>query len=201
MNQIEREHLYERIEAQLAARLDDYGLRHCKSTAAMAKIMAGIYHVDPETAYLAGLLHDWDRCVPHDELVETARGIGIPITPEVLAAPPILHAHTGAAAVAAAFPEVPQEVITAIKHHTVGVPDMSDLDKLVYIADMIEPTRTNPHVDTLREMVGTIGLDALFMQAYQNTMMHLVRNKKVMHPATTKVWNALLLKEQESNNS
>ncbi len=189
--------LVARIKELLEAREDEYGYRHSCSCGEFCELVAPLYHIDPETAYLAGLLHDWDRCTPKPELIEQARAEGFDITPEVEAAPQILHAHTGARKVARAFPELDPEIIHAIEHHTVGVPHMSDLDKLVYVADMIEPTRLNPQLDDLREMVGTVDLDTLFMEAYQRSMLHLVRNRKVMHPETIRVWNALVMQSEQ----
>ena len=181
-------------DPQLKERLDDYGYRHSYATADTARDLAFIYGLDEDVAYLAGLLHDWDRCILDEEIIARARDYGMDVSPEALVAPKILHAHTGAIAAQEAFPELPPELITAIRHHTVGAPEMSDLDKALYIADMIEPSRTHPRSMTLREMVGTIGLDALFLQAYRRTMEHLIENHKVMHPDTTKVWNALMMK-------
>ena len=184
--------IVERALPLMKERLDDYGYSHSLSTADTARDLAFIYQADPDAAYLAGLLHDWDRCILDEDIIARARTYGFELTPEALEAPKILHAHTGAEAVHETFPELPLEVITAIRHHTVGVPHMNDLDKVIYIADMVEPGRTNPAIPALREMVGTIGLDALFIQAYQKSMLHLINNRKVMHPDTCKVWNALM---------
>jgi len=184
----------ERATPLLKARLDDYGYLHSCNTADTARDLAFIYQVDSNEAYIASLLHDWDRGQPKGYLISAAQDIGIEITPEVLAAPQILHAHTGAAHIEKLFPELPPSVITAIRHHTVGNEDMSELDKLVYVADMIEPTRSSPAVASMREMVGTTCLNSLFLQAYQATMLHLIHNRKVMHPRTTEVWNALIMK-------
>ena len=182
----------------LEERLDDYGYLHSCKAAETARDIAFIYQVDTDEAYTAALLHDWDRGQSKDYLVASARDIGIEITAEVLAAPQILHAHTGAAHIKELFPQLPESIIIAVKNHTVGDENMDKLDKVIYVADMIEPTRSSPAVTSLREMVGTIDLDALFLQSYQATMMHLIRNKKVMHPRTTEVWNALTMKGMPS---
>ncbi|MCL2525989.1 MAG: bis(5'-nucleosyl)-tetraphosphatase (symmetrical) YqeK [Coriobacteriia bacterium] len=181
----------------LKERLDDYGYAHSLYAAQTARDLAVIYAaegVDPQDAYLAALLHDWDRGLDRETLLAEATTIGIELTPEVLAAPQILHAHTGAAQVKHIFPNTPDSIITAIRHHTVGDEDMDALDKIIYIADMIEPTRDSAIVHTLREQVGTVDLNTLFLQAYQATMLHLIHNRKVMHPRTTEVWNALIMK-------
>jgi len=184
--------IVERALPLLEERLDDYGFRHSLSTADTARDLALIYQVDADNAYLAGLLHDWDRCILDDDIIARAKSYKLELSPEALEAPKILHAHTAAIAVHETFPELPAEVINAIAHHTVGVPDMTDLDKVMYIADMIEPLRTHPIIPTLREMVGTVGLDALFIQAYQKSMLYLINNLRVLHPDTCRVWNALM---------
>ena len=184
--------IFEKALPLLKERLDDYGYHHSLGAASTARDLALIYQVDPDEAYLAGLLHDWDRCILNEDIIARARAAGMELCPEALEAPKILHAHTGAQAVHETFPELPASVIAAIRHHTVGVPHMSNLDKVVYLADMVEPGREGPVVATLREMVGTIDLEALFIQAYQKSMLHLIHNHKVMHPDTCKVWNSLM---------
>ena len=177
----------------LQERLDDYGYQHSLSAAQTAFDLAFLYNVNSDDAYLATLLHDWDRGQPWEYLLETAQHIGIEVNAEIEAAPFILHAHTGAYQVQKLFPELPPHIITAIRHHTVGSENMSDLDKVVYIADMMEPTRVSPGADTMRELAGTLPLDQLFVEAYYSTMLHLIHNRKVMHPQTTHVWNTLLM--------
>ncbi|MCL2606037.1 MAG: bis(5'-nucleosyl)-tetraphosphatase (symmetrical) YqeK [Coriobacteriia bacterium] len=189
--------VHEQALPLLRERLDEYGYMHSCNTAETAEYLAGLYQVDSGEAFIAGLLHDWDRGHARDQLIARARDIGFDITPEVVAAPQILHAHTGAADVRKIFPHLPDSVITAIRHHTVGSRDMSDLDKVVYIADMIEPSRSSEAVTMLRDVVGVVDLDTLFLQAYQATVMHLVKNRKVMHFDTTRVWNALIMKEMD----
>ncbi|MCL2680469.1 MAG: bis(5'-nucleosyl)-tetraphosphatase (symmetrical) YqeK [Coriobacteriia bacterium] len=178
----------------LQQRLDDYGFLHSCKTAETARSLAECYGSDPQLAYTAALLHDWDRGQAADDLLSRAADIGIEVTDEVRAAPQILHAHTGAAAIRELFPQLPESVITAIRHHTVGAYHMSDLDKIVYIADMIEPSRSSQPAAELRALVAVTDLDRLFLQAYQATVLSLIRNKKVMHFHTTQVWNALIMK-------
>ena len=69
---------------------------------------------------------------------------------------------------------------------------MSDLDMVVYLADMIEPDRGFPGVDDLREAVGTVPLPDLFALGYQHSVSHLVSARRRIHPATVAVWNTLV---------
>ena len=188
----ETQTLRERAEALLKERLDEAGFRHSKGVATCAHTMATLYGEDPQDAYLAGLLHDWDRECSPEQLVESAQRCGIALNTVMRAHPRLLHAHTGAAAVAARFPQLKPSIIKAIESHTVGSIPMSDLDKIVYVADMIEPGRTYRQVESLRKMVGKVGLDALFCLCYQQSLYHLITHEKALHPDTLSVWNSLM---------
>jgi len=83
-------------------------------------------------------------------------------------------------------------VVDAVARHTVGSAQMTALDKVVYIADMIEPGRDYEGVDELRKIAATAPLDELFVSAYQQSVAHLVRSRKRIHPQTVAVWNALI---------
>ena len=183
---------YAAAEELVASRLSPGALAHSQGVAATAATLAARYGVDVDAARLGGLLHDWDRERSHDELLGDATQGGLEITEADRVVPYLLHARTGASALRVAFPELSDEVATAVANHTVGCVDMSALDKVVYIADMIEPHRDYPGVDALREMATRDELDVLFAAAYQQSVMYLIRNRKRIHPDTVAVWNALV---------
>lgn len=183
---------YEQALEALSERLSDDALAHSKGVADTAALLAGLYGVDGVKARIAGLLHDWHRELDDEELLEEAREADLHVLAEELHAPRLLHARTGAADVEGAFPCIDDEIVSAIARHTVGSPDMTDLDKVVWVADMIEPHRDFDGVDDLREAVGTVSLDDLFALAYQASVAYLVARRKRMHPATLEVWNALV---------
>lgn len=191
-------------EKAIEGRLDTYGALHSIKTAETAQMIATLYCVDSTDAYLAGLLHDWDRVDSRENLIAKAKRYDLELDEIILQYPQLLHAHTGAIDARKHFLTLAEEtqrfdigdhVFHAIYNHTVGDTEMSDLDKVVYIADMIEPTRSFPAIDSLREAVGTVGLDSLFVLAYSRTLMHLASNRKALHPRTVEVWNSLMLNE------
>lgn len=188
---------FEEARTALAERLSGEAYEHSLRVADTAAALAVIYQTDAEKARLAGLLHDWDRSVGRDELFESARERGIEIGEAETKVPYLLHAVTGAAGVAQALPAIDEGVLTAIERHTVGAPDMSDLDKVLYIADMIEPSRRYEGVDDLREAVGELSLDALFVRAYEHSLMHLIRSRRWIHPVTVEVWNRIAVGERD----
>lgn len=178
-------------------RLGERDALHSLRVAQTAAGLAETYGADVEQARLAGLLHDWDRNRPPGELLGAALDAGMDVTPVDEAVPYLLHAYTGAAGLATVFPELPAEVLQAVARHTVGAPGMTDLDQVVYLADMIEPHREYPGVDKLRDAVGTASLDELFTLGYQLSLMHLVRDHRRIHPDTVDVWNGLVAGEQQ----
>ena len=91
------------------------------------------------------------------------------------------------------FPALPAEVVQAIARHTVGAPEMTDLDQVVYLADMIEPARTYPGVEKLREAVGDgLALGALRPRLPACRSCTCVRTRRRIHPETVAVWNSLV---------
>jgi len=185
--------LIDRATTALQERLTETEYEHSLGVAATARMLASIYEYDDEDdAYLAGLLHDWDKCRSNEELLADAEEYGIEITDIIKANPRLLHAHTGARAVSHTFPRLAPEIIEAIENHTIGAVPMTDLDRIVYIADMIEPARDQEGVGDLRGLVGIADLDTLFFRCYQRSLEGLVVRCKVIHPDTAKVWNWLL---------
>lgn len=185
--------IYAKAINALRARLGEDAVEHSLRVAATAAELARTYGVDSELAELAGLLHDWDREQSPEALVSAAREAGLAPTSADQAVPYLLHARTGAVALAQVMPELPAEVATAVARHTMGAVDMSPLDMVVYLADMIEPARAYPGVDTLRAAVGTMELTELFALGYEHALAHLVSSRRPIHPETVAVWNALVV--------
>lgn len=174
----------------LSERLGEDSLAHSRSTAEMAGLLATVYCLDVETARVSALLHDWDRDLSDADLLFSAAEKGLAVTEVDRAVPYLLHARTGAAAVSEAFPEIDGEVVSAISVHTAGDAAMSELAKVLYIADTIEPLREYEGVDALREAVGNVSLHDLFALCYSESLVHLVRSRRPIHPDTLAVWNA-----------
>ena len=106
---------------------------------------------DPETAAEAGILHDITKKLNLDEQLILCEKYGIINDNLELNSPKLLHAKTGAALARDLF-GVSDRVYEAIRWHTTGKPDMTLLEKIIYLADYIEPTRDFPGVEKLREL-------------------------------------------------
>jgi predicted HD superfamily hydrolase involved in NAD metabolism len=186
---------FETAAAEIDARLSKKAARHCHRVAESAVSLALVYGVDTDAARLAGVLHDWDREEEPGALLEWARADGVEVAEADVASPHLLHARTGAIHAKEALPALPDEVARAISRHTLGAPDMSPLDMVVYLADMIESHRDYPGVEALRASVGKVGLRELFALGYRQSMRHLIEARKRIHPVTVDVWNTLVAGE------
>ena len=178
-------------EAREAARahLSEEAFAHSERVAETAASLAGIYGVDAEKVQIAALLHDWARDLEGDDLVEAARGLGFEVTRLDREVPYLLHARVGAAQVRAELPALPEASARAVATHTCGAGQMGGLEKVVYVADMIEPARTFEGIEPLRRAVGAVDLDELFKLAYTRSILHLIETRRHIHPDTVAVWN------------
>ena len=86
-------------------------------------------------------------------------------------------------------------VLTAIRRHMCGAPDMTVLDAVVNLADYIEPTRSYPDVDEIRRLAQGSLFDTL-CEALGRTMILTIRQGSVLHPDTLVTWNALILRSK-----
>ena len=181
----------------LTGRVSPQSADHCRAVATAAEELARRHGVDPDQAWLAGLLHDWARDESPDELLAQAARLGLEMAPIDQDVPYLLHARVGRAELSSAMPELSPAVLDAIERHTVGSPEMTDLDMCVYVADMIEPARRFDGVEELRRAVATLSLFDLYARAYAASLRHLLVAGKYIHPASVQAWNAIVAKERQ----
>jgi predicted HD superfamily hydrolase involved in NAD metabolism len=108
----------------------------------MAEKLASRHGASPLKARIAGIVHDVARGWTADALLAYAAEHGMPVLAEERAAPVLLHAAIGADIAKRELGIDDAETLQAIARHTVAVSGMSDLDKVVYLADTVEPSRT-----------------------------------------------------------
>ena len=125
---------------------------HVLGTEQEAVCLAERYGADVTKARIAALLHDCTKKLDMDEQLALCRQYAIPLDELEQKALKLLHSKTGAAIARDVF-AVDDEVYNAILYHTTGKPDMTLLEKIIYLADYIEPSRDFPGVETLRRTV------------------------------------------------
>ena len=188
---------YEARHAELKDRVKPKRLKHIEGVSDTAVKLAKRIGVDERKARLAGLLHDWDK--GYDDAGIRNRVAELDLTDEldpwvVDNMPRVLHGPTAATALAMHFPQIPDDVIDAIYKHTTASTEMSDLAKIIYIADALEPSRTFDKVDYLRDSMDELPLDQLYLRIYKFWTMAMIEHDIVLHPDTLAIWNDLAMK-------
>lgn len=185
---------YEEMQAELKRRLKPTRFAHSLGVADTAVFLAKRFGVDTWKARIAGLLHDCAREYRNEDLVAEAEKRGIPVSDVERAMPLLLHAYVGARRVREVYGVEDAEIEQAIWRHSVGAADMTDLDKVVWYADMIEPNRVYPEVEELRRLAREATLDAMVLEGLTQTILFVVQGGRLIHPDTVLARNALLLK-------
>ena len=175
---------YSQMTTMLKKSLSEYRLKHTLSVAETAVWLANRFGVDPYQAHLAGMLHDCAKGMDAPTLLQLIRNGGISADDLELSMPALLHAPAGAALARMQYHVSDQSVLSAIRWHTTGRRNMTPLEKVVYLADMIEPGRTPyPGLEELRKCARVNLDEAVHMAAAQSAAYVAGRGKK-LHPRT-----------------
>ena len=163
----------------------------CESEAVM---LAKTWGEDPDTAATAGILHDITKKYRGEEQLKLCRKYGIVYDEAEARNTAILHARTGAALAREEF-HVSEEIAEAIRWHTTGKPDMSTLEKILYLADFIEPTRDFPGLEELRKLAYKDLNDAMAL-ALSMSMGDLRRREREVYKDTLEAYNWYCLERE-----
>ena len=131
--------------------IDERRIAHCTGCESQAVLLAMHWGEDPDTAAIAGILHDITKSMNRDKQLILCEKYGIILDNYEKEHPALLHARTGAEMARELF-GISNEIYEAIRWHTTGKPDMSLLEKIIYLADFTEPTRDFEGVGVLREL-------------------------------------------------
>lgn len=146
-------------------------MAHVTGCCETAVALARRYGENEENAARAGILHDVTKALTAEQQLLACKRFGLEITDFEQMQPKLLHAKTGAAVAEQIFGEN-EQVCRAIRYHTTGRAQMSTLEKIIYLADYIEPTRSFDGVQQLREAVWR-SLDEGMLLGLDMTLEHL----------------------------
>lgn len=179
----------------LRRELDEKRFLHCLAVAESAAKLAERWGADREQAELAGLLHDIMKCAEEDRQLQIIRQAGILLQSAETSNPNLLHAIAGEAFLRQYLPELDASVLGAVRWHTTGRPDMSLLEKVVYLADFISADRMYPDVETVRSLAKQ-SLDDAIAYTLRYTIEKLRREGREMHPASLMLYQELTKREE-----
>ena len=181
------------MKEALSRRLKKSRYEHSLGVADTAAFLARRFGEDEGKARLAGLLHDCARAFPNEAMREEADARGISYGEVERSMPLLLHAPLGAYVAREAYGVEDADVLRAIARHTVGGKAMTSLDKIIYFADMMEPTRDYPGVETLRDLSRNASLDEMTLAGLTRSIAFVLEKGHLIHPDTVLARNELLL--------
>ena len=184
---------YDKYKDILKTRLTPKRYHHSLCVAEEAVRLAKKYGGDEEKAYLAGLLHDITKNAPPDEHLNIFSQFGIMLNDIEKSAEKLWHAMSGAAYIENILKVDDKEIITAVRYHTTARAGMTQLEKLLYLADFTSADRDYDDIDIMREKV-EISMEAALDYALSYTINDLVSRGKPLHLDTINAYNENALK-------
>ncbi len=182
---------------KLKSKLPPMRYEHSLSVSYTCMCLAMRYGCDIDKAELAGLLHDCGKRFSDDIILKKCEKNQIPITEVQREAPAVLHANYGAWLAQHKFKIEDEEILSAILYHTTGKPDMTLLEKILYVADFIEPRRNKaPNLPKLRQLAFQ-NLDEAVYQILEGTLGYLSAKGGFVHPTTRQAYE--YYKKQQEN--
>lgn len=189
----------EALLAKMETVIPEKRLRHCLGVEKAARELAERFGLDVEKAGLAGLLHDYAKKVSDEDFLSLIDKYKL--NPDLKNwGNNVWHGMVGIYKIQEDLGIEDAEILRAIEIHTVGSGTMSELDKVVYVADYIEHNRDFPGVDKARELAQrSLNLAVAYETA--RTVEHLAHKGKPIYPQTLETYNAFVgyLKEIEEN--
>jgi predicted HD superfamily hydrolase involved in NAD metabolism len=177
--------LYDHIKKSLPPKR----YQHTLGVIDVAVSLAKQYKINENRAEIAALLHDVSKCMDLEELRsyvecdETLKYYGD--------MGELLHGFAGSIYAKQELGIYDEDILSAIKYHTIGRRGMTTLEKIIYIADAIEPNRNYPHVDLIREKASTCINDAILFEV-DRKLKYLLEIDAPIHPNTVDMRNCIL---------
>ena len=175
---------YEDIRNRLKSSLKESRFEHTIGVMYTAGSMAMAHQYDIKKAMLAGLLHDCAKCLTYEEQVRICEENQREISEYERNNRALLHSKAGAILAKIEYNITDEEILHAIEYHTTSVANMNTLDKIIYIADYIEPGRDQaPNLELIRHLAFT-DLDACLAQILYDTLEYLNQKGYLIDPTT-----------------
>lgn len=162
---------------------------HTLCVAYTAASLAMVHGADTDSAMIAGMLHDCAKCISGKKLISICKKNALDIS-EVERNNPsaLLHAKAGSILAHEKYGVGDEDILNAIKYHTTGRPDMTKLEKILYIADYIEPGRK--HASNLKQIrcMAYQDLDKTLLKILEDTLSYLGSTDGQIDPMTKETY-------------
>lgn len=180
------------IKQWLKENLNSERYIHSLGTAECAKELAEKFGLNSEKAYTAGLLHDCAKCFSNEKLLEIIHS-NLHVEEAEMLNYKTLHAPVSAYYAQKEFGVEDNEILSAIRWHTLGQIEMSNFEKIIFLADKIEPnTRDKEYSAIIRSYLSEEnGLNKALLKCYKETIKSLVKRDLKICLLTIEIYNKL----------
>ena len=197
----------DRLRESVREGMSEKRFRHTAAVEKMAARLGELYAPDKiDILRAAALLHDITKEYSSEKQLQICREFGIIISKQDILTPKTFHAKTAAALIPTRYPEFADpEVISAVRWHTTGRADMSLLEKIVYLADYIDESRTFPDCVALRDLFWDAApesmsseereahLDRVLIRSFDMTLAGLIEDGAPVSDDTFSARNSLIV--------
>ena len=165
---------------------------HTLGVAYTAANMAAVHGADEKKALIAGYLHDCAKNLSHDDQIRICKKYGVDVSDIERRNPSLIHAKAGMCLAEHKYEIDDKDILTAIRWHTTGHPGMTKLEKIVFIADFIEPNRKPlEHMAEIRKEAFR-DLDRCMLMILGDTLNYLRNIDKECDPMTKETYDYYL---------
>lgn len=185
----------EQCKQAVKPRLSEARWKHSLNVSREAVRLAKKYGADPQKAEIAGLLHDIMKDTTPEEQLQMLQRFGIILSNVESAAPKLWHAMSGAAFLEQELGVKDQDILNAVRYHTTARAGMSQLEKVIYIADFTSEERDYDGVDRMRKAAG-VSLEQAMTDGMIFTIQDLSEKRMPIHPDTFCAYNEVMLQKK-----
>lgn len=171
------------MQERLQKKLDLKRYEHTLGVLYTSAALCMQHGINIEQGMLAGLLHDCGKAYKNKEQYVLCKQYGISLSEVEHENLALIHAKLGAYLAKEVYGIHDEDVLSAIRFHTTGKPDMTTLEKILYIADYIEPHRNLPLVEEIRTMAFH-DLDKTMYVLLEQSLEHLSKSGKIIDEMT-----------------
>ncbi len=178
-----------KMQKKLKKYIDEMRFYHTMGVMYTAASLAMRYGADMEKAQVAGLLHDCAKCIPNAKKLKLCHQNHIPVSDVERKSPYLLHARLGAYIAKEKYHIQDPEILSAIEFHTTGKAEMTLLEKIIFIADYIEPMRSKAaNLPEIRAMAFQ-DIDRAIYMTMRDTIEYLQEEKTCLDNQTVVAYN------------
>ena len=171
--------------------VDSKRYNHSLGVEKTALELAHRFGVSEAAAQTAAIFHDLAKCLTNDQLLTIAQENNLPLNEVTIKEPRLLHGPVAAFIIERDYGITDADVLNAVRYHTTGRRNMTRLEMIIYVADIIEPNRTYEGIDKLREM-SKKSLSGTTLLGVQREIFMLLKREFRIEPNSLEAYNYLL---------